>query len=108
MANIQPQIVQPVQAQNQAVMQPCIAQPAAQQQPALKPFYFDFVEMEHWFLVDPAFHTMMGGNKLKIRDECPHTGLPVERVATVKYKTTKRQYFRVMKQLKADDVWIAT
>ena len=63
MANIQPQIVQPVQAQNQAVMQPCIAQPAAQQQPALKPFYFDFVEMEHWFLVDPAIHTMMGANK---------------------------------------------
>merc|ERR1711888_392868 len=50
---------------------------------------------------------MMGGNKLKIKDECPHTGLPVEKVATVKYKTSKREYFMLMKHLKADDVWIA-
>ena len=105
--NIHPQAVHPMQVHNQAVMQPYVAQPPIQPQIVKKPFYIDYVSMDTWFLFDPAIHTMVGGNKLKIKDVCPHTNLPVERVATVKYQTSKREYFMLMKNLKADDVWIA-
>ena len=106
-SNISPQVVQPIQAQCQAALQPHESQIAAQQQPPLEPYIFDIVNIEHWFLVNPAVHTYMGGNKLKIKALDPITGIPVERVACVKYKTAKRQYFQVDKNQKADDVWIA-
>ena len=106
-ANIQPQFVQPAIPQIQAAMQPYVAQPALQPQPTKQPFIFDFVNMEAWFLVDPEYHTMLGGNKLKIRANCPITNLPLERVATVKYRSHKKEYFQIAKHLKADDVWLA-
>ena len=98
--NIQPQAVQPMQGHSQAVMQPYVEQIA-------RASYIDFITMETWYRFNPAIHTMVGGNRIKIKDVCRHTNLPIEKVVTVKFQSSTREYFMLMKNLKADDVWIA-
>ena len=93
--NIQPQAVQPMQ-----VIHPYVEQTA-------RASYIDYISMETWYKFNPAIHTMVGGNRIKIKDVCHHTKLPIEKVATVKFQSSTREYFMLMKNLKADDVWIA-
>ena len=92
--NIQPQAVQPMQ-----VIHPYVEPTRAS--------YIDYISMDTWYRFNPAIHTMVGGNRIKIKDICHHTGLPVEKHANVRFQSSTREYFVLLKDLKADDVWIA-